>query len=222
MYTYRICIYVHITALSFFAYELVHTNEHSAQSAVRQSRLRLRESKHYLVETETAEKVRAEEDSAERLSVSWWCKPGLGVAWIKRAVCCAHVHNKTHTHARRNRHQWLQSRQHIWGTFFHMFNLRGGMSAWHVWMCLVYGFWFGFTPSGMGGVRASGCWDTRAAEHTWLLTEFSNRLGAVHLNALVTLGGQGAHFLHFPSGQVCWLHFHCIKANTRSKWYEGF
>lgn len=97
---------------------------------------------------------------------------------------------------------------------FHMFDLRGGMSAWHV--CV----WF--APSRMGGVRASGCWDTRAAEHTWLLTEFSNRLGAVDLNALVALGGQGAHFLHFPHRQLCRLRFHCIKANTQSNWYEGF
>lgn len=45
------------------------------------------------------------------------------------------------------------------------------------------------------GLSVSRSWDTRAAEHTWLLTEFPNRRGEVRLNMLVALGGQGArHF----------------------------
>lgn len=42
-----------------------------------------------------------------------------------------------------------------------------------------------FTRPRMARVR-----DTRAAEHTWLLTEFSNRLGAGDLNLLAPMGGQ--------------------------------
>lgn len=140
--------------------------------------------------------------------------------WDKeRVMLCVCAH--THTYAHRNRQQWLQSRQCIWSTFSHVQPER-----WEVCLaCLcVLGLclliWL--TLSRMGGVIVSGCWDTRAAEHTWLLTEFSNRLCAVDLNALVALGGQGAHFLNFPFRQLCRLHFHCIKANTQSKWYEGF
>ena len=42
------------------------TEEKSTESAVRRSRLRLKEGKQYLVETETAQ-----QDSAGRLSASW-------------------------------------------------------------------------------------------------------------------------------------------------------
>ncbi len=126
---------------------------------------------------------------AERLSVSWWCKPGLG--WVGRV--CTTKHTRTHAHG--DTSNWVGN------TFeapFHMLNLRGGISHWHVWMCSVYAFWFDLLGPGWVGLRVSGCWDTRAAEHTWLLTEFSNRLVAVDSNAPVALGGQGTCFLHLP------------------------
>ncbi len=94
MFTHRICIYVRITTHNFFTYELVHTNEHSTQSAVRQSRLRLRGKQTLPCGDRNGKKGQSRtQDSAERLSVSWWCKPGLGVAWIKRAVCCVCAQN---------------------------------------------------------------------------------------------------------------------------------
>lgn len=100
---------------------------------------------------------------------------------------------------RRSKHQWLQSGQHYWITFFHAINLRGGTSAP---ACLdVLGLcrliWF--TLSRVGGLECvSGCWDTRAAEHTWLLTEFSNRPGTADVKLACRVGWAGRTLYSFP------------------------
>lgn len=75
--------------------------------AVRQSRLR--ESKHYLVETETAEKVRAEQDGAERRSGFKGKQTRFWDRWGKEAGVWAQrkMHSDTTVHETLGRHVWL-------------------------------------------------------------------------------------------------------------------
>lgn len=93
----------------------------------------------------------------------------------------------------------------------------------HVWMCSVYVVWFGLLCPGW--VDLSVC---LGAEIQELLNipgsspSFQIDQAQSMSNSLVALGGQGAHFTHFPSEQLCRLRFHRFKANTQSKWYEGF
>lgn len=78
----------------------------------------------------------------------------------------------------------------------------GGMSSWHVWVCLVYVLWF--------GLHFPGFWDRRAAVHNSALTLFSNRPGPADLKALVALGGRVSRFSSF-----CRLHFLAALKQTR-------
>lgn len=64
--------------------------------------------------------------------------------------------------------------------------------------------------------------DTRAAEHTWLLTEFSNRLCAVDLSALVALGGQRIRFLHFPQSSFVGSFFTALKQTPSPSGMKDF
>lgn len=75
------------------------------------------------------------------------------------------------------------TRQQLEHTFalFSMFSFRWRISSWHIWVCLVYIFWFVLLGPGRVGLRISWCWDTRAAVHT--LTEISNTscwVGGLH------------------------------------------
>lgn len=170
----------------FLAYK--YWNEHGTQSAVRQSRLSLQESKHYLVETETAEKVRAEQAIVERLSVSPWCRPRLRL--VELDTSDRRLVNPS--------------------ALFHMFNLRCWRSAWHVWMCLAYVL-ICFTQSRRGGaksvweLRYQSCWTYLASHRVFKQTRSST------FKCAGRVGWAGCALSSFSLQQLNWFHFHFIK-----------